>query len=197
VTSAGADDDSEPGGPIDARAGADAPADGQESGQGPSGVPGRQPESPGKQPAIPGPRPGEPGVPWYVEGLRFECTACGRCCKNHGEGYEYVFSTRAERRLIASRLGMTGRAFEAEYTERVAGSLSFTSKDDACVFLDEAGQCSIYDLRPKQCRTFPFWPELLDSEGAWERDVASFCPGVGQGDLRDVNEIRRRLAEWR
>lgn len=183
MTSAGADDESEHGGPVDARSDADAPADDQASAQGPTGVP--------------SPRPGEPGVPWYVEGVRFECTACGRCCKNHGEGYEYVFSTRVERRLIASRLGMSARAFEAKYTERVAGSLSFISKGQACVFLDEAGQCSIYDLRPKQCRTFPFWPELLDSEGAWERDVASFCPGVGQGDLHDVNEIRRRLAEWR
>lgn len=145
---------------------------------------------------IPSPRPGEDGVPWYVEGLRFECSACGKCCKNHGDGFEYVFSTRAERRRIASHLGLTQRAFEARYTERVLGSLSFVSKDHACVFLDERGQCSIYELRPKQCSTFPFWPELLESEGAWQRDVASFCPGVGQGDLHDVNAIRKRLAEW-
>jgi len=144
-----------------------------------------------------GPRPGEPGVPWYIDGLRFGCSACGRCCHNHGEGYEYVFSTRAERRAIAQHLGLSQRAFEAEYTTRVMGSLSFTSKDNACVLLNDAGQCSVYEQRPKQCRTFPFWPELLESEHAWQRDVASFCPGVEQGELHDVNEIRRRLAEWR
>lgn len=154
-------------------------------------------ESEGGDRLPPGPLPGEPGVPWYVEGVRFQCTACGDCCKNHGEGFQYVFSTRAERRAIAQRLGMTLRNFEAEFTERVMGALSFVSKGDACVFLNEQGRCSVYEVRPKQCRTFPFWPELMDSRGAWDRDVASFCPGADKGQLYDVNEIRKRLAEWR
>ena len=28
----------------------------------------------------------------------------------------------------------------------------------ACIFFDEKDKnCSVYELRPKQCRTFPFW----------------------------------------
>ncbi len=137
--------------------------------------------------------------PWYVEGLRFECTACGKCCVNHGEGFEYVFSTRAERKAIAERLEISLREFETRYCEKVAGQWSFSSKDNGCIFL-ESGRCSIYELRPKQCRTFPFWPELLESKDTWEKDVASFCPGAdqeaGKGHLHDFNEIRKRLAEY-
>ena len=145
------------------------------------------------------PRPGvrNSTSPWWKDGLRFECTACGRCCSNHGE-FAYVFSTRAERKAIAERLGLSLRAFEERYTERVDGDggRTFTSRDDACVFLDERGQCSIYEQRPKQCRTFPFWPELLADEDSWQRDVASFCPGAGQGTLHDADTIRERLSEY-
>jgi uncharacterized protein len=134
----------------------------------------------------------DPGKPWWFEGLRFECTACGKCCVNHGDGFEYVYSTRAERRALAAHLGITERAFEAQYCERIEGHLSFKSRDRACIFL-VGGRCSVYALRPAQCRTFPFWPELLADERAWERDVASFCPGVGQGPVRDANAIRAAL----
>lgn len=132
-------------------------------------------------------RPGK--APWYADGLRFSCTACGECCKNHGDGFEYVYSTRRERQAIARHLGLSLRAFERDYCDRVEGVLSFKSKDQACVFLEGKG-CGIYALRPGQCRSFPFWPELLESEDAWERDVASFCPGAGQGTLHDLDAIR-------
>lgn len=144
----------------------------------------------------PSPAPGEDGEPWYVEGLRFSCTACGKCCLNHGEGYQYVFSTRAERRRIAKRLGLSQRGFESEYCHPVMGSLSFASTGEACIFLED-GRCSIYEVRPNQCRTFPFWPEVLVDRDTWDRDVASFCPGVGSGEFFDINAIGKRLAEVR
>jgi len=133
-----------------------------------------------------------PAAPWWFDGLRFQCTACGKCCENHGEGFEYVYSTRAERRALAAHFGLTERAFEAQYCERVEGHLSFKSVNQGCVFLKD-GRCSVYTLRPSQCRTFPFWPELLTDERTWQRDVASFCPGVGQGPVRDANAIRTAL----
>ncbi|GJM21978.1 MAG: hypothetical protein DHS20C15_18930 [Planctomycetota bacterium] len=132
--------------------------------------------------------------PWYADGLRFECTACGKCCHNHGDGYEYVFSSRSERKALAEHFGVSLRRFEADYCERVAGRISFRGVDGACIFLQD-GQCSVYRLRPKQCSTFPFWPELLESRSTWEADVASFCPGVDQGPVHDLAEIRRRAAE--
>jgi len=135
-------------------------------------------------------------APWWRDGLRFECTACGKCCCVHGEDGEfaYVYSTRAERKALAAHFGLSLRAFEARYLEtHAAGVKSFKSVGDACVFLDEHGRCGVYALRPSQCRTFPFWADLLADRDTWERDVASFCPGVGEGPLHDAEEITRRL----
>ncbi len=150
----------------------------------------RDPRVPLDAPAAPAAR--DPRAPWWFEGVRFGCTACGKCCRNHGEGFEYVYSTRTERRALAEHFGISQREFEARYCERIEGHQSFKSKDGGCVFLEQ-GRCSVYELRPSQCRTFPFWPELLVDERTWERDVASFCPGVGQGPLHDANAIRARL----
>ena len=36
------------------------------------------------------------------------------------------------------------------------------------MFLNPIGQCSIYDVRPVQCSTYPFWPSLLASKEDWE-----------------------------
>ncbi len=140
------------------------------------------------------PRGRLPAPPWYAEGLRFQCTACGKCCVNHGDGYEYVFSNRKERAALARHFGVTLEEFERRWCERIDGvGLSFKSRGDGCIFL-KAGRCSVYALRPGQCRSFPFWPELLADEDTWQHDVASFCPGVGQGPLHGLNEIRARLS---
>ena len=138
--------------------------------------------------------PAAPQPPWYIDGIRFECTACGKCCLNHGDGFNYVFSTRSERKALAKHLGVSLKQFEQTYCEKVSGQWSFGSRGDACIFL-EGGRCSVYELRPKQCRTFPFWPELMESRDSWDRDVASFCPGADTGPLHDFKDIRTGLAE--
>ena len=43
--------------------------------------------------------------------------------------------------------------------------------EGSCIFLDPAGQCTIYDARPVQCRTYPFWPSLLDSLEDWNDEA--------------------------
>eukprot|EP00613_Pedinella_sp_CCMP2098_P066871 CAMPEP_0171980084 /NCGR_PEP_ID=MMETSP0993-20121228/259757_1 /TAXON_ID=483369 /ORGANISM="non described non described, Strain CCMP2098" /LENGTH=393 /DNA_ID=CAMNT_0012632261 /DNA_START=51 /DNA_END=1232 /DNA_ORIENTATION=- len=40
-----------------------------------------------------------------------------------------------------------------------------------CVFLDPLGKCSIYEVRPLQCRTYPFWPSLLEDAEAWSAEA--------------------------
>ena len=57
----------------------------------------------------------------------------------------------------------------------------------------EAGRgCTVYPVRPRQCRTWPFWASNVASRAAWERTKKS-CPGAGQGDLISAEEITRRL----
>ncbi len=40
----------------------------------------------------------------------------------------------------------------------------------ACIFLTPSGSCSIYDVRPVQCSTYPFWPSLLKSKETWNEE---------------------------
>ena len=61
-----------------------------------------------------------------------------------------------------------------------------------CVFWDRAAGCTIYPVRPPQCRTWPFWESHLATPEAWE-EVRQVCPGAGQGELIAAEEITRRL----
>jgi Fe-S-cluster containining protein len=123
--------------------------------------------------------------PWYAEGLAFACTGCGSCCR--GEGY--VWMTPPEIEAIAGFLDLTAAEFGRRYLRRVGRSLSLTEKPNHdCVFWD--GGCTVYDVRPTQCRTFPFWPENIETPGAWEA-VVHQCPGAGVGRRYDLVEIRR------
>jgi Fe-S-cluster containining protein len=42
--------------------------------------------------------------------------------------------------------------------------------EGACTFLDSSGKCGIYDVRPVQCSTYPFWPSLLEDRKIWREE---------------------------
>jgi len=132
-----------------------------------------------------------PGTkPWYARGLRFTCTGCGKCCTRNGK-YEAVYLARGEARRIAAHLGLSAAAFRRRYTYRENGFtlLRFT-EEGACVFLRDS-LCGIYDVRPAQCRTFPFWPENLDRK-VWKEEIAPICEGISpEGRLYSREEIER------
>ena len=136
---------------------------------------------------------------FYGDGLRFECTSCSRCCR-HTPGY--VFLSPRDLEVLGSTLGLTRNDLLARYCREVplgvATRISLKEKPNLdCVFWAEGG-CTIYDSRPLQCRSFPFWSSALASREEWERTAAQ-CPGIGQGPLHSRVEIegwvRRRLRE--
>jgi Fe-S-cluster containining protein len=55
-----------------------------------------------------------------------------------------------------------------------------------CIFWK--GGCTVYDARPRQCGTFPFWPSILSSRGSWD-GFAQSCPGIGKGELHNEEYI--------
>ena len=59
-----------------------------------------------------------------------------------------------------------------------------------CVFWDNG--CAVYQARPLQCRTFPFWDSILVSAAAWKA-AAEHCPGIGRGRPRSREEIEAYL----
>ena len=127
-------------------------------------------------------------------GLRFECTECGDCCKVRGE-YAHVYLNDDEVRGLAALLQMRGYAFRRKYTYRDAlGWTELFFESDHCVFLDaDSGRCGVYEARPTQCRTYPFWRSLM-REGRWLDEAARYCEGVGKGRLYAVEEVEALMA---
>ncbi|MEO0716413.1 MAG: YkgJ family cysteine cluster protein [Planctomycetota bacterium] len=136
------------------------------------------------------------GRDWFgAEGLRFSCTQCGNCCTGP-EGY--VIVSNAEVRGLADRLGMSVSDFEAKYTRVLPQGRSLTEHHTEfgydCVFLDREtipgkAVCGVYEHRPEQCRTWPFWKSNLQHPNAWKR-AASFCPGMNTGQKHTPEHIR-------
>ena len=125
--------------------------------------------------------------PWYADGLHFTCHQCGNCCTGPPG---YVWFSATEGKAIAEHLGLSEAEFYRRYARKKRGRYSLTEvkRGDQydCVFLqrDEHGKalCSIYPVRPTQCRTFPFWPEHLESREAWD-EAAKDCPGMRHGKV--------------
>ena len=134
----------------------------------------------------------EAEVPWWRDGLYFSCTGCGSCCK--GEPGT-VSLTETETEVIAKTLGLSVPDFQERYMWRKYGKLSLKERADYdCIFLDkETDRCAIYEVRPFQCSSFPFWPEVLKSRSMWDR-YAVHCPGMNQGKYYDCSHIKRYLA---
>jgi len=106
----------------------------------------------------------------------------------------WVKPEEAER--IAQRLGMSLEDFYAGYTRQVGGRTTLTERANGDCVLLKGGRCRVYELRPIQCKTFPFWPWHLDTPEDWE-EAARECPGVNKGRLYTCEEIqtlaRKRL----
>jgi Fe-S-cluster containining protein len=61
-----------------------------------------------------------------------------------------------------------------------------------CVFYDRSRGCTIYPVRPPQCRTWPFWESNVATPATWAK-TCSVCPGSGQGELFSAEDIIQRL----
>lgn len=146
------------------------------------------------------------GEPWYAEGLRFQCQwrTCRACCTG-APGYVWVDDDDIAR--LAEFLGETPRGladravvevYERPYPNGQPGRSLIERDNGDCIFLGPEGTgCTVYAVRPAQCRSYPFWPEMLESPGAWERE-ATYCPGIGKGPVvsrEDIDARANRKAE--
>lgn len=142
---------------------------------------------------------------WYDDGIRFECQGSGKCCVSHGE-YGFVYVTASDRKKMAKLLGIPTVEFTRKHCSKVEGlfRLNDGPSDDPkdptakpCTFLKNK-RCTIYEARPMQCRTWPFWPETMSAK-AWAKDVAAFCPGVGKGRVwpkKEIDDALRDQSQW-
>ncbi len=89
-----------------------------------------------------------------------KCAECkGKCCIGESG---YIWITPAESEKMAKFLKIGTEEFKEKYLTKVGFRYSIKEKPFlggyACVFFDEENmQCGMYEFRPSQCRSFPFW----------------------------------------
>ena len=135
----------------------------------------------------------ENSLPWYKDGLPFNCTQCGACCTGSPG---YVWITDEEIIAMANFLNITLEEFIKKYTRSVYGrrALLEDRKTYDCIFLKD-NTCTLYTYRPSQCKTYPWWPEIVESKEAWQEE-AKRCEGINHRDSRTVplEEIQQQLS---
>lgn len=132
-------------------------------------------------------------LPWYKDGLQFECSQCGDCCSG-APGFVWVDDAEIE--TLAKRLEMELDAFERKFVRQVGVRKSLVEYPDGdCIFLDpDSRGCTVYEDRPVQCRTWPFWNSNLSNRREW-KETCRVCPGSGTGRLYTLEEIEVRRKE--
>ena len=125
--------------------------------------------------------------------MRFECQpGCTACCEQKG----FVFLTEDDILRIADFVQMTAHSFERRYIYRTKHLRRFrVPQETQCPFLKDGG-CSIHPVKPVQCRVFPYWPELVDEAKEWHK-TGSWCPGIGKGELIQIEDAQKQAEEMR
>ncbi|MBT3581633.1 YkgJ family cysteine cluster protein [bacterium] len=133
---------------------------------------------------------------------KFQCLGCGNCCELANG---YVYARPEEAVCIAKYLEMDIIAFLQKYTLKENGWLILSSaKFRANCFLDEHKKCQIYEVRPKNCRTYPDWFSVWKNYETFLKET-EFCPGLKKvfmdlhkiftEDFGDINNIDSKRFE--
>jgi Fe-S-cluster containining protein len=105
-----------------------------------------------------------------------------------------VFLRKKDVKRLVSRLKMGYTEFVETFCRWIpsgCGEKQLALKEKSnydCIFWKEG--CTVYEARPLQCRTYPFWPSILDSEETWNSII---CPGMGKGEMHSFREIESLL----
>lgn len=129
------------------------------------------------------------------EGLRFECQETGRCCALYGsEGY--VILTPEDAARLEKHLGQPKSEFtqvglfrdrRGNAKNELTALLFLKDSQQECRFLKNR-KCTVYEARPTQCRTFPFWEDNFEGKH-WKAEVIKTCKGIGKGKLYSKKEV--------
>ena len=105
---------------------------------------------------------------FWKNGISFLCTRCSACCR-YDQGF--VFLYEQDIAPILKKLNLKYEDFVSKYCRWISFNdgyeyLSFNEKKNYdCTFWNNG--CSIYEVRPLQCKSYPFWPQALKSLDAW------------------------------
>lgn len=132
---------------------------------------------------------------WYKDGLHFKCTGCGKCCTGSPG---YVWLTEEDIKRFCKHLHISREDFLTRYTMSVHNRISLkeVGKKYDCIFYKDK-KCTVYDARPSQCRTFPWWLSNLKSKENWI-DASNYCEGIHHEEAEKVpfEKIRHELKRY-
>ena len=105
----------------------------------------------------------------------FKCQKCGKCCRDK-KGY--VYPVTDDIRKMAKGMNMDELEFRKKYLIEDTALITHlkSNEDGSCVLLKD-NKCSIYEFRPQQCATYPFWPQNFTYRANFER-VLEECSGT-------------------
>ena len=107
-----------------------------------------------------------------------KCLACdGNCCIGESG---YIWINKQEIKRLSDYLNISIEELGEKYIFKTGYKYSIREKiisknNYACIFFDlTKKQCSIYEVRPTQCRTFPFWEYYKNNI----EEVKKECPAI-------------------
>jgi Fe-S-cluster containining protein len=132
---------------------------------------------------------------FYTSGLKFSCKRCSTCCR-YDSGFVYLSAKDLEKLIL--ELKMDRSSFIKKFCRWVMALngnevLSLKEKSNKDCILWNSG-CLVYLARPLQCRTFPFWENIISSYKAW-KVAASGCLGMDSGKLHTENDINHYIKQ--
>jgi len=106
------------------------------------------------------------------------CSTCeGNCCIGES-GYIWITVDEIEKLSIYLNISVDElfKNYLIKYGYRFSIKEKQLSQNNyACIFFDtNIKRCTIYDVRPSQCRTFPFWDYFKDNID----EVKQECPAI-------------------
>lgn len=103
---------------------------------------------------------------------KIDCTTCGNCCKILKTGINMDDIKR-----IAKYLRMTADDFIEKYVTKNPEGL-FEFKHVPCSFLQNNNTCQIYEVRPEECRGYPYLEKDVTTRCIQFFSNAEICPIV-------------------
>lgn len=131
------------------------------------------------------------GKPFFEEeDIHFACTHCGQCCSE--PGVVYITPYDLERISSFFNVDPDQIVYNLLAEDADTGELLIPVDDNQpCPFFQEE-RCIVHEVKPIQCRTYPFWPELVGTQETWQEAIKA-CPGIGEGRQYKPDEIKKLL----
>lgn len=126
--------------------------------------------------------------------LNFECTQCGACCC--GDENHFIAVSSFDLENICKHIEISMAWLRRRYVSSLEQNRYTIRIGDngRCVFLRNDNSCRIYPVRPVQCRTYPWWPEILHSKSSWNAEAVR-CEGINAGKKIPVSRIMASLRQ--